>query len=489
MKTKILPAAAFFALMSCVTPISEGRSEHSTPEQSPEQSPERTPTESVIQDEVSDLLPSQLEYASENQVFELGYAGLFTQEDLNGKTIGGYEINPPRMMRPFYAPDLHEYFSTFPDVRNFYRSLTDDLEERGLERFDPFLEEDASYREMILADDSLTVDQQLELIIKNHQGYLLNLDIDDLVEQKFGTIYTDYEEVIDDVISRFGYSDPWEAIHQQAVPDFAQYLGWYQNQPNGLNHERRYVFTVAETLTGLYFRGGLDHYVMYGDDMVFGYDDDQPYIEEFMVKVARAYEILNHRIPALAPYLIGTEGERFTGISMNMPDGLIISGPIETSDDSRYEVNNIRVGPQFLNRIVDYYEGTEEEQHVADMFLHERMVTSFFHEFLHNAYTTEHLSALDINQEALDNAIVLQGGSRNTSSYEGIRADRPSYSYELINSLHNIHVAELLNVTPFGLYSTTGSLRLYLERGREEGHVFEEDPIFDLIEYDLYQDE
>jgi hypothetical protein len=227
MKRQLLTTAAILALAGCATTATGTSGSNQTSSES-DASRRNTGSISAIIDERSDLNPLE-QYLSDNLSFERGYAGLFTQEDLNGKTIGGYEINPPQMLRPFYSTELSDYFKDFPEVRNFYRALEHKLGRRGLES-DPYLEQDAEYRVTIMADDNLTVDQKLELIIKNHRGYLGNLEIDELVEEKFSPVYTDYKEVIDEVISRFGYTDVWEAAEQQMPDDDIQYFRYYRSQ-------------------------------------------------------------------------------------------------------------------------------------------------------------------------------------------------------------------------------------------------------------------
>ena len=458
------------ALAGCATSVTGTKSGEYTPD-------------SIIINERSDLSSTVQRYISDNPTFERGYAGLFTQDDLNGKTVGGYVINPPRMLRPFYSTELSDYFNDFPEVREYYDALDDELGNNGLES-DPYLEEDAQYRATIMSDDRLTVDQKLELIIKNHQGYLGNLDIDELVEEKFSPVYTDYEEVIDEVIGRFGYTDVWEAAEQQMPDDDVRYFGIYRRSDEPLHPERHYFFSIAESLLGIRDPLDMEGIVLYGHDMAFGYDEHTDYTDELMVNVARAYEILEHRVPALMPYLVGEEGERFTGITINDRTNWMSSSVIENRDASSYRINGIYVGPKYLEGVRGSIEGDQFDF----MLVNERLVTLFFHECIHNALTTEGLTELDIDQRALDEAITAQGGTRDTSSYEGLdKVSTPIYAVELNTSLHQGKIGELLNASPKGIYSSFSSLNMYLRRGREDGHDFTQDKIFDLIEYDLYE--
>jgi hypothetical protein len=472
MKRQLLTTAAILALAGCATTVTGTKPEE-----------EYTP-DSIIIDERSDLSSSVQRYLSDNPTFERGYAGLFTQEDLNGKTIGGYEINPPQMLRPFYSTELSDYFKDFPEVRNYYDALDDELGNNGLAT-DPYLEEDAAYRSTIMADDNLTVDQKLELIIKNHRGYLGNLEIDELVEEKFSPVYTDYKEVLDQVISRFGYTDVWEAAEQQMPDDDSQYFGYYRSQDEPFHPERHYFFSIAESLLGISDPLDMEGIVLYGDDMAFGYDEHTEYTDELMVKVARAYEILEHRIPALMPYLVGEEGERFTGITINDHTNWMASNIIENRNDASYRINAIYVGPKSLERVRGSIEGNQ-----SDMIrTNERLVTSLFHEYIHNTLTTEGLTALDIDQRALDEAITTQGGTRDTSSYEGLDGvSVPAYTVELNTTLNQGQFSEMLNASPEGVYSSLSGLNTYLRRGGEDGHDFTQDKIFDLIEYNLYNE-
>ncbi|HKK62992.1 MAG TPA: hypothetical protein VJ951_10535, partial [Bacteroidales bacterium] len=50
-----------------------------------------------------------------NDSWYKGYAGMFTQEDLNGRTIGGYEINPPMQIFGSWSSDGREYFERVED--------------------------------------------------------------------------------------------------------------------------------------------------------------------------------------------------------------------------------------------------------------------------------------------------------------------------------------------------------------------------------------
>jgi len=442
---------------------------------------EYTP-DSIIIDERSDLTPTLEQYLSDNHTFERGYAGLFTQEDLNGKTVGGYEINPPQMLRPFYSTELTDYFTEFPRVWDFYDALDNHLGESGLQS-DPFLEQDAQYRDTIMADDNLSVDEKLELIIKNHQGYLGNIEIDELVEEKFSSVYTDYEEVIDEVISRFGYSDVWEAAEQQMVESEKRFFPYYQSQDNPLHPRRHNLYSVAETLIGVRDPDEVVGFVFYGDDVVMGYDEQREYTNELMTKVARAYEILTHRIPALMPNLSGEEGERFSGFNIGDGAGWMSSSNIECEDNALYQINSIHVGPKFLEAV------RESDTDTVDLIrTQERVVAALFHEYIHNALTTEGLAGLSIDQDALDGAIIAQGGTRNISSYENLaEVSVPVYTAELNTTLHEGQVAELLNASPYGVYDSVSALAYYLRRGGEDGHDFTQDGIFDLIEYDLYK--
>ncbi|MFO7730586.1 MAG: hypothetical protein R6V86_07460, partial [Spirochaetia bacterium] len=85
MRTIILLIGLTVILTGCATTATGTKPSEYTPD-------------SIIIDERSDLSSSVQRYISDNPTFERGYAGLFTQEDLNGKTVGGYEINPPQML-------------------------------------------------------------------------------------------------------------------------------------------------------------------------------------------------------------------------------------------------------------------------------------------------------------------------------------------------------------------------------------------------------
>jgi len=479
MKRQLLTTAAILALAGCATSTT-GTS--GTPSNA---NGGRKDTGSIpaIIDERSDLTSTLEQYLSENPSFERGYAGLFTQEDLNGKTIGDYEINPPRMLRPFYSTDLNDYFNDFPEVREYYDALDDELGNNGLAT-DPYLEEDAKYRETIMADDSLSVDQKLELIIKNHQGYLGNIEIDELVEEKFSSVYTDYKEVIDEVIGRFGYTDAWEAAEQQMPEESLRFNNYRRSQNKPLDPDRPSYYSIAHQLTGVYNISDADSLVFYGDDVLIAYDSEEDYSRELAVKVARAYEILEQRIPALISYLIGEEGERFTGLALNEVSNGMSSPRIEESDDAVYSINSFNIGPKYLEGV----RGSIEGDQLDFKLVNENLVTLFFHECIHTALTTEGLTELDIDQQALDEAITAQGGTRDTSSYEGLeKVSPPIYTVELNTSLHQGKIGELLNASPKGIYSSFISLNSYLRRGREDGHDFTQDKIFDLIEYVLYE--
>jgi hypothetical protein len=150
-------------------------------------------------------------------------------------------------------------------------------------------------------------------------------------------------------------------------------------------------------LTGIEKIQEYANFVFYGSDLLFAFNGEAEKSFPVIVKIARGYEILMNRIPALTPYLIGQFGYRFTGVSLVEGDSVMNTAPIETSNSAVYRINSINVMENTISLYLDEdYHNEGSDKFDNDVFLDEVLVESLFHEFIHCALTTEDLSKLDI---------------------------------------------------------------------------------------------
>ncbi|MBI9015530.1 MAG: hypothetical protein JEZ08_25150 [Clostridiales bacterium] len=133
-----------------------------------------------------------------NETWNRGYAGMFTDEDKAGRSIKGYDITLPMQIMGNWSAEPDDYFdrSENPYTGELNSEATlyyDDIDtymfynQLPFSEKTPYFELDKAYADMIKADDNLTPEEQLELIIMNHKGYIDPLfdNISDILEEHY----------------------------------------------------------------------------------------------------------------------------------------------------------------------------------------------------------------------------------------------------------------------------------------------------------------
>ncbi|MDZ7793932.1 MAG: hypothetical protein U5P10_09655 [Spirochaetia bacterium] len=286
-----------------------------------------------------------------------GYAGMFTQEDLNGKTIGGYEVNPPMQIFGSWSADGQEYFERVEDEDRgviprvtLYRTRLDWLrpEFRNYYEETPYRELDTEYREMITGDDSLTVDQQLELIIKNHMGYIRNMEIGDLAMQN-ATELT--KEQAEELFSEFYGEDTF------STSPFTYYVG------NPVDEVRSF-----------------ERVFRYDDNIFISYDGelvDDSMGEEFVEQIVSSFEILKHRLPVIYDDILAPGDDHYWRIN------LVYSSRNWAAVTQYYPATNNPPRISFFPRTLDILESYQGEE-IAEITM-----ATLFHELIHVSVKSE----------------------------------------------------------------------------------------------------
>lgn len=267
-----------------------------------------------------------------------GYAGMFTQEDLNGKTIGGYEVNLPMQIFGSWSADGREYFERVDDddlgmfprsSRYRNRFAWSRPEFRNFSEETPYRELDTEYREMIKEDASLTVDQQLELIIKNHMGYVRNMEIGDLAMQ---------------------------TVEQISSHGLQEHL----NDAFGV----RQIFDIG--------RSGFETIFHYDNEVYITYHNqhDDSMGMEFVERIASSLEIMRHRLPLIYDEILLPEEGTYLRIAL-------------VDEDSNNSAVSRRINDGISH--IDFYPGYTRRKLEAEDFVSEGLLSTFFHELIHTS--------------------------------------------------------------------------------------------------------
>src|SRR6056297_866824 len=151
----------------------------------------------------------------------------------------------------------------------------------------PYLELDTEYREMITGDDSLTVDQQLELIIKNHMGYIRNMEIGDLAMQ-----------------------NATELTREQAEELFYDFYGEDKFSSSPFTY---YVGNPVDEVRSF------ERVFRYDDNIFISYDGelvDDSVGEEFVEQIVSSFEILKHRLPLIYDDILAPGDDEYLRINL-----------------------------------------------------------------------------------------------------------------------------------------------------------------------------
>src|SRR6056297_506836 len=160
----------------------------------------------------------------------------------------------------------------------------------GISRFTeqtPYRELDTEYREMITGDDSLTVDQQLELIIKNHMGYIRNMEIGDLAMQNATELTREQAE---ELFYEFYGEDTFSSS------PFTYYVG------NPVDEVRSF-----------------ERVFRYDDNIFISYDGElveDSVGEEFVEQIVSSFEILKHRLPLIYDDILAPSEDHYWRINL-----------------------------------------------------------------------------------------------------------------------------------------------------------------------------
>ena len=204
----------------------------------------------------------------------------------------------------------------------------------------PYRELDTEYREMITEDDSLTVDQQLELIIKNHMGYIRNMEIGDLAMQ-----------------------NATELTREQAEELFYDFYGedTFTTSP--------FTFYVGNPVDEV---RSFERVFRYDDNIFISYDHelvDEDTGQEFVEQIVSSFEILKHRLPLIYDDVIAPSDDRYLRVRL-----IEDSRPYVAVSSGINEYIHINFLPGSLNSFDSYDESATNE----------RLLSTLLHELIHN---------------------------------------------------------------------------------------------------------
>lgn len=410
-----------------------------------------------------ELTDTQIKYQSAHPTNHIGYAGMFSEEDIAGKTIGGYKLELPLMHRPFYSTEMVDYLelalpleetnSNPLSVQKYNNRLMWELKKGDLP--DPYLEYDSDYRSMINNDDNLTVDEKLELIIKSHKGYLNNLDVSNLVQEKIGSITPEEwkDQLVNDI---YGGDFGLMLIDMQTTLEFYNkysetklkkiLINAYVNNVNGL---KDYV-DKASLL-------GHDTLLTY-ENLIMGFDSKtEPKGEEVIIKIAEAYEILKHRLSLISEDFFGVNGTFLT---------LVDFDATSVASSMSYTLGN----KMLWDFSVSYDKFIERDL--------DSVISTYFHESLHNSLGMQLLSDFNIPRRNYEFQIIEQTGDLDllTPNYSKYI---PYFTVEINNTINQIILYELLNTNPREI--STGSLLFYLRKFERENASYEITKLYSII--------
>jgi hypothetical protein len=224
----------------------------------------------------------------------------------------------------------------------------------------PYYEFDQEFRDMIVADDSLTTDQKLELIIKNHKGFIRNLDIGDLAM---------------DTASELTKIEAEEMFYDMYGEDeFSTNPFTYYNGKEGEVRSFERVFLYDDNI-----------FISY-DSNSFGKDTGERFVED----IISSFEILKHRLPLIYDNILAPSDDNYSQINL-------IDSRHNAAATSYFSSERGRIVfyPTYVN-FADRYDTNETN---------EIILSTIMHESIHNSIKSEKMQNFEYGDERFRNIV------------------------------------------------------------------------------------